>query len=136
MVSGFGAVARTGVHARAARTAAAVRIVAGLVFVGFSVPKFADHEREAAAFARFGFPEPGAIVYAVGALELVAGLLLVLGVAVRLAAAALAVDMLGAVSTAGVAVGGPIHLGLAPALFLAMLFLLWAGRAQRRRSSS
>jgi putative oxidoreductase len=35
--------------------------------------------------------------------------------------------MVGAIATAGVVVGGPIHLGLAPALLVAMLYLLWAG---------
>lgn len=35
--------------------------------------------------------------------------------------------MAGAVLTAGLTVGGPIHLGLAPALLAASLYLLWAG---------
>jgi putative oxidoreductase len=67
------------------------------------------------------------IVYLVGLLEIVGGLMLVLGLLTRLAAAALAVNMAGAVLTAGITMGGPIHLGLAPALLVAMLYLLWAG---------
>ena len=47
--------------------------------------------------------------------------MLVLGLLTRLAAAALAVNMAGAVLTAGITVGGPIHLGVAPALLVSTL---------------
>ncbi|MDQ4119686.1 MAG: DoxX family protein [Actinomycetota bacterium] len=109
------------------RTARVVRIVAGLVFVLFGLAKFVFHDAEVAEFARFGFPDAGLLVYAVGTLEVVGGVALVAGRVVRPFAALLAGNMLGAVSTAGVTVGGPIHLGLAPALLLAMMFLVWAG---------
>ena len=115
------------VNGQLRRVTAVVRIVAGVVFVLFGVVKFIVPEYELAEFVRFGLPASVAIVYVVGLLEIVGGLLLVLGLLTRFAAAALAVNMAGAVLTAGINVGGPIHLGLAPTLLLAMLYLLWAG---------
>ncbi|MDD7939836.1 DoxX family protein [Actinomycetospora lutea] len=117
----------TRVQGRAASATAALRIVAGAVFVLFSLPKFLRHEEELAEFVRYGLPDASAIVYLVGTLELVAGLMLVLGVATRLAALGLAANMAGAVATAGVQVGGAFHLGVAPLLLLTMVFLLWSG---------
>jgi putative oxidoreductase len=115
------------VHGNAATLTAALRIVTGLAFVLFSVPKFVRHEDELAEFVRYGLPDSSAIVYLVGSLELAAGLMLVLGVATRLAALGLAANMAGAVATAGIQVGGLFHLGVAPVLLLSMLYLLWAG---------
>jgi putative oxidoreductase len=59
--------------------------------------------------------------------EIVGGLLLLLGLATRPAALMLAGDMVGAIVTAGRVEGGAINLGLAPALLLGMLVLLWIG---------
>ncbi|MGH3922633.1 MAG: DoxX family protein [Pseudonocardiaceae bacterium] len=115
------------VSGRAAVATAALRVLTGLVFVQLSLPKFVLHDLELSEFVRFGFPESSLIVYLVGLLELGAGLMLVIGLGTRLAALGLAVNMIGAISTAGVQVGGPIHLGLAPALLVSMLYLLWAG---------
>jgi putative oxidoreductase len=110
-----------------ARAALAVRLAAGAVFVGFSLGKFVRHEAERAALERYGIPLADQATYFVGAVELVGGLLLLAGLLTRLAAAALAVDMAVAISTAGRIEGGPVHLGLAPLLLAGMLFLLWAG---------
>jgi putative oxidoreductase len=104
----------------------AVRVVAGLIFVVSGIDKFVEHAGETDLFDRLGLPWPGAFVYAVGVVEIVGGALVTAGVATRLAAAALAGDMLGAIATAGVQEGGATHLGLAPSLLIAMLFLLWA----------
>jgi putative oxidoreductase len=112
---------------RAGVATAVVRILAGLVFVVFSLPKFLLHEFELAEFVRFGFPESSVLVYLVGLLELTGGVMLLAGFLTRLAAAGLAANMVGAIATAGVVVGGPIHLGVAPALLVAMLYLVWAG---------
>ena len=60
-------------------------------------------------------------------LEVVGGVLLIVGLLTRAAAALLAGDMVGAIVTAGRVEGGAINLGLAPALLVGMLFLLWAG---------
>lgn len=118
---------RSRVSGRAATATATVRILAGLIFVLLSLPKFFLHEFELAEFVRFGLPDSSLIVYLVGLLELGGGLMLIMGLATRLAALGLAVNMIGAIATAGVQVGGPFHLGLAPALLAAMLYLLWAG---------
>ena len=106
---------------------AAARIAAGLVFLGFSLGKFRRHQAEVDAFDRYGLPFPDAFVYAVGTLELVGGALLVLGLATRLVALALAGNMVGAILTAGREDGGLVNLGLAPLLLLTLLTLLWAG---------
>src|SRR5439155_11521185 len=54
------------------------------------------------------------------------GCLLVLGLGTRLAALALAGNMVGAISAAGRSDVGFINLGLAPTRLVVMLFLLWA----------
>jgi putative oxidoreductase len=114
-------------HGTAAYLATAVRVVAGAVFVSVSTGKFLDHTHEAVDFKSYGIPIPDTAVYVVGTLELIGGLLLVLGLFTRVAAFLLAANMVGAISTAGVMEGGSFNLGVAPALLVAMVFLLWAG---------
>lgn len=118
---------RTRLRGRAATVATVVRIVSGLAFVLFSLGKFIAHEQYIASFASYGLPASSVLVYLVGLLELVGGLLLVVGFATRPVAVALALNMLGAILTAGLVEGGLIHLGLAPTLLVLMLFLGWAG---------
>jgi putative oxidoreductase len=122
-----GVVFDTRVTAWAAKVTAGIRVFTGLFFVVFALPKFLLHELELAEFVRYGFPDSSLIVYLVGLLELTAGVMLVLGAATRLAAAGLAVVMAGAILTAGVRVGGPFHLGVAPTMLAVTLYLLWAG---------
>src|SRR5262245_11008896 len=105
----------------------AVRVVTGAIFISVSIGKFVDHMHEAMDFKSYGVPVADTAVYLVGVLELVGGLLLVVGLFTRVAALFLAANMVGAISTAGVMEGGSFHLGVAPALLVAMLFLLWAG---------
>ena len=95
--------------------------------MSFSTGKFVDHMQEATDFKSYGVPVPDVAVYVVGVLELVCGLLLVVGLFTRLAALLLAANMAGAISTAGVMEGGTFHLGVAPTMLVAMLFLLWSG---------
>ena len=111
--------------------ALAARLVAGAVFLGFSVGKFARHGAESAALDRYGLPYPDAFTYGVGVVELVGGAMLVLGLGTRIAALALAFDMVGAITTAGRIEGGPVHLGLAPTLLVMMLLVLWIGPGDR-----
>ena len=85
------------------------------------------HEEEAAAFDRYGLPWPDAFTYAIGLVELGGGILLLLGLFTRPAALMLAGNMVGAISTGGRVDGGPVHLGLAPALLVTMLVLVWLG---------
>lgn len=109
------------------RVLLALRLVAGGTFIGFGIGKFTHHAAEAAAFDRYGLPSPSAFAYVVGVVEIGGGALLIAGLATRLAALVLAGNMVGAISTGGRVEGGPIHLGLAPALLVVMLLLVWAG---------
>ena len=111
--------------------ATAARAGAGAVFVGFSIGKFARHEAEAGAFERYGLPFPDLFTYVVGVVELGGGALLLVGLGTRLAALALAGDMVGAVATGGRVDGGLVHLGLAPLLLATTLFLVWEGPGRR-----
>lgn len=116
----------------AARWAPLVRWASGAVFVLFGIGKFADHAHEVASFEAYGLPAPDAFVYLVGALEIGGGLLLLAGLATRLAALALAANMAGAIAVSGIGEGEVVpSLTLAPALLAAMLFLLWVGPGRR-----
>ena len=105
------------------RLVVVMRIVAGLVFLGFGPGKFLRHGAEAASFARYGVPFPELATYAVGALEIAGGAALVLGVFVRPVALVLAANLVVAVCTAGRVDGGVINLGLAPTLIVVLLAL-------------
>ena len=103
------------------------RVGAGAVFVIFGVGKFTNHASEVASFGDYGLPAPDAFVYVIGVLEIVGGLLLILGLATRVAALLLAGDMVGAIVVSGIARGETVSLTLAPAQLAACVFLLWAG---------
>jgi putative oxidoreductase len=111
------------------RVIAVARVAAAVVFIVFGIGKFTAHESELASFKTYGLPWPDAFVYAIGVLEIAGGLALLTGarLAVRLAALALAGDMVGAVVVSGFKEGEAISLTLAPALLLTMLVLLRAG---------
>ncbi len=111
----------------AAIAIAIIRIGAGVVITTISTGKFADHAAEAMDFDRYGVPVPDFAVYAVGTIELICGLLLIAGLLTRPAAAALALTLIGAIATAGRVEGGSFNLGVAPALLVVMLLLLWVG---------
>lgn len=117
----------TRVTGRAAVVTAVVRILAGAFMVLGGIPKFVLHDLELAEFVSYGLPASSLLVHLVGVLEIGAGLMLALGALTRVAAAALAANMAGAVLTAGVQVGGPLHLGVAPTLLLIMLYLVRVG---------
>jgi uncharacterized membrane protein YphA (DoxX/SURF4 family) len=109
-----------------------VRWLSGAVFVVFGVGKFSDHPHEVASFESYGLPAPDAFVYAIGLLEIAGGLLLLAGLLPRLAALALAGNMVGAIVVSGIGEGEVVpSLTLAPALLIAMLFLLWVGPGSR-----
>lgn len=116
----------------AARWAPPVRWVSGAIFVLFGIGKFANHAHEVESFESYGLPAPDAFVYLVGILEIGGGLLLVAGLATRLVALALAGNMVGAIAVSGIGEGEVLpSLTLAPALLLAMLFLIWTGSGPR-----
>jgi putative oxidoreductase len=105
--------------------ATAVRSVSGAIFVAFGLGKFLDHAHEVEAFERYGLPWPDTFVFAVGALEIVGGVLLIANRLTRLAALALAGNMVGAIVVSGIGEGEVVpSLTLAPLLLAAMLFLL------------
>jgi putative oxidoreductase len=112
---------------RRAEFALAARVVGGTIFVVFGAGKFVNHTSEVDSFRDYGLPSPDAFVYAIGVIEIVGGLLLVLGLLTRLAALVLAGDMVGAIVASGINKGEPISLTLAPAELLACLYLLWTG---------
>jgi putative oxidoreductase len=103
------------------------RIAAGLIFLGFGIAKFVNHRVEVDSFETYDLPSPDAFVYVIGGLEVIGGLLLVLGIGARLAALLLAGDMVGAIAVSGIAEGEPISLTLAPLLLAIMVVVLWAG---------
>ena len=104
-----------------------VRVVTGALFVSFSTGKFTDHMMESVDFERYGLPWPDGAVYLAGTIELLGGLLLLIGLLTRPAALVLACNLVVAISTAGRVEGGTFHLGVGPAMLVAMLFLVWAG---------
>ena len=103
------------------------RVVGGGVFVVFGVGKFTQHASEVASFQDYGLPAPDAFVYVIGVVEVVGGLLLVLGFLTRPAALVLAGDMVAAIIVSGIALGEIISLTVAPAELAVCLYLLWTG---------
>ena len=114
-------------HGAGAWATTVLRVLTGALFVSFSLGKFIDHAQESADFDHYGIPAPEVATYLVGVLELLGGLLLIVGLCTRPAAALLALNLMGAIATAGRVDGGTFHLGVAPAMLVAMLFLVWAG---------
>jgi putative oxidoreductase len=121
------------------------RWTSGAIFIAFGAGKFANHASEASSFQTYGLPSPGVFADAIGVLELVGGVLLVLGLGTRAVAVVLAGDMVGAIIVSGVLQGEMVSLTLAPALLVAMSLLVALGpgqlsldralRASRRRGS-
>jgi putative oxidoreductase len=115
--------------ARGGRAIAALvgRLAGGAVFVIFGLGKFVDHASEVASFDAYGLPAPDAFVYVIGVIELVGGVLLMLGLFTRPAALVLAGDMIGAIVVSGIGLGELVSLTLAPAELALCLYLLWTG---------
>jgi len=109
-------------------SAITIRWAAAIVFIIFGAGKFVDHATEVASFRLYGLPAPDAFVYAVGVVELAGGLLLASGRLVRPTALVLAGDMVGAIIVSGIGRGEDVSLTLAPALLVAMIFLIAVSR--------
>ena len=60
-----------------------VRLLAGVVFAISGTPKFFAHGWEAGHFRTYGLPLPDAFVYLIGTIEILGGLALIAGIAVR-----------------------------------------------------
>lgn len=121
------AMAATGATRTGSRWLAGARWVAAGIFLSFGVTKFSNHAAELASFRHYPLPAPGFFVYLVGLLEIGGGLLLAAGLLTRLAALALAADMIGAVVVSGLARWEVISLTLAPLLLVAMIILIRFG---------
>ncbi len=103
------------------------RWTSAIVFISFGLGKFINHGSETASFRGYGLPVPGAFADLIGILELVGGLMLLVGLVTRVAAALLATDMVGAVVVSGILHGEVISLTLAPVLLITMLGLVALG---------
>ena len=77
-----------------------LRIVVGITFVVHGLDKLGDISATEQLFVSFSIPAPGLMAPFVGVTETVGGLLLIAGLATRLAGAALTVDMAVALATA------------------------------------
>jgi putative oxidoreductase len=107
-----------------------MRWTSGAIFVAFGVGKFLNHASEAGSFQAYGLPSPGVFTDAIGVLELVGGVLLLLGLGTRAVAAVLAGDMVGAIIVSGLLREETVSLTLAPALLVAMSVLVALGPGQ------
>jgi putative oxidoreductase len=105
---------------------ALMRIVVGIAFIAAGAVKLSNHAQWASDFGRWGLPSPSAFSYAISTVEIVFGVVLILGILPRFAALVLCGDMVGAVLTAGLNDGGP-HLILPPLLGVLCLILLISG---------
>jgi uncharacterized membrane protein YphA (DoxX/SURF4 family) len=108
-------------------TGVRVAVVAGIIFIFAGLVKFVFHHWELHAFRSFGLPWPSALEIFAGVLEIVGGVLLTLRQCVAPVAALLSVTMIVAIVSSGIGHGDVIpSLTLAPALLIAMLYLLYA----------
>ena len=100
-------------------------VLAGAIFIVAGLVKFVFHHWELDAFRSFGLPWPWALEIFAGVLETLGGTLLVARRFVAPTAVLLAVTMIVAIASSGIGHGDVIpSLTLAPALLLAMLYLL------------
>jgi uncharacterized membrane protein YphA (DoxX/SURF4 family) len=119
------------------RTATRVAIVAGVIFFFAGLVKFAFHHWELHAFRSFGLPFPYALEIFAGVIETVGGVLLVLRRCVMPVATLLSATMLVAIISSGIGHGDVIpSLTLAPALLVAMLYLLAVSRSPTHERQS
>jgi uncharacterized membrane protein YphA (DoxX/SURF4 family) len=122
-------------------SATVIRIVAGLVFIGAGIAKFAFNSGEVHAFETFHLPLAELFVAAVGVAEILGGLAFVANRFVRPAAVLMAAIMVGAIVVSGFGHGDVIpSLTLAPLLLAASLSLSFRREprspgGRRRRSA-
>jgi uncharacterized membrane protein YphA (DoxX/SURF4 family) len=105
-----------------------VALVTGAIFVIAGLAKFVAYGWELDAFKRFGLPAPELFVILAGVFEVGGGVLLLARRFVAPSALVLAITMAVATIVSGFGAGDVIpSLTLAPALFVAMVFLLVRG---------
>jgi uncharacterized membrane protein YphA (DoxX/SURF4 family) len=112
------------------RDATRVAVISGVVFFFAGLVKFVFHHWELHAFRSFGLPLASPLEILAGVLETAGGILLVLRRWIVPVAVLLASTMVVAIASSGIGHGDVIpSLTLAPALLLAMLYLLIYGLA-------
>ncbi len=105
-----------------------VALLAGIIFFFAGLVKFVFHHWELHAFRSFGLPWPSALEIFVGVLEMAGGVLLTLRLWIVPVAVLLSATMIVAIGSSGIGHGDVIpSLTLAPALLIALLYLLWRG---------
>lgn len=82
-----------------------LRLALGVIFILHGIPKFLSLGGTAEFFGQVGIPAPFFMVLVVAAIEVVGGALLVIGYGTRIAAALLALTMVGAIITVKFAMG-------------------------------
>jgi putative oxidoreductase len=83
------------------RWAALIRWAAGVIFLIFGTAGFSGHAAELTSLRHYALQDPDVFVSLAGAVRVAGGLLLVIGLLTRLAALALAADMIGAIVISG-----------------------------------
>jgi uncharacterized membrane protein YphA (DoxX/SURF4 family) len=115
------------------RTASTVAVSTGVIFLFAGLVKFVFHHWELQAFRSFGLPWPSALEILAGVLEMAGGLMLIWRRYVVPTAVLLAVTMGVAIGSSGIGHGDVIpSLTLAPALLIAMIYLLARGSGVTR----
>ncbi len=76
-----------------------IRIAVGLIFFSQGVLKYIDPRMGVVRFARIGFPYPNLTAHFVGTLEILSGLLVLIGLFTRLASIPLLIVILTAIAT-------------------------------------
>lgn len=107
-----------------------LRLILAGVFIPIGLGKFVNHDTYVERFERWGFgAAAGEVAILVGLVEVICGLMLLLGVVPRLAALALTGNMVGALVTAGRVDGGQdIWLPLILIAALSAVIVWGAGR--------
>jgi|SRR3954447_4915627 putative oxidoreductase len=86
--------------------AAFIRVLLGAAFIVVGADRYSKHAAAASDLDRWGLPSPSATAYLLGGLEIVCGVLLLIGLVPRLAALLLGLDALAMLLTAGRTDGG------------------------------
>lgn len=102
------------------------RLVVAAIFIYAGWGKLAAIDNAAGAFASFGYPAPTFFAYLVGIVELLGGVMVLLGLWVRVAATVLAAVMVVAILTVHLK-GGFMGMQLPLALLAANMALVAAG---------
>jgi putative oxidoreductase len=76
-----------------------IRVAVGLIFFTQGILKYIDPHMGVMRFARIGFPMPDLMAHFVGAVEIVCGLLVLVGLLTRLASIPLLIVILTAIAT-------------------------------------